>query len=1278
MSNKTFNVSAEQVECTAPLPHRDLLLSLSPESHYSSSSLSPSPDSNSSKSNLSDREAGSSPDINMLECCLSDVSTLDNLCDTTVPPAMAFCDGSTNLNQTFIATPLNCSANFWNENLSLMNNHQKGPVRNHTFNENSMEGGDPVTSPDSAGRESHLGSCETSRRGSTENDCCSLSSGEMVIRSNSFYLEGQSHLIVSSLDESAIPQVVGVSAIPAESYLLSATLPDVCDILSERVRKEETGHPCLGKTFIQAEPPAEENNTSTSSSLIALPDENEGVFFMTFLCEKSPDQEKEAQFPAAAAAEAEVLICPVQVAPGQSKACGSTLSVAKDIDKNNKTSTPIHTTGSKKTARPSFSESPCVPGTLPKKWKQVSGSPLQPLVAGLHLASKVKTREIKKFPKSDFSKIKSKVMTRNVHQMPGAGDASKHPPSQGNISKPAESHRGAAARGSPAKERSRAASVSADSKLSNDAPRPVGSAVDGHPSWANPHAVAVKCTTTELAASSQLADTVSEHAGNETFCFSSLEKSPDESRKPISKPTPKKGVSKKIEVRSGSAVGQDNPPALKPRPRCASESLSTASSLTREQKLTHRFSTSLTIPRDDNNLGKTRPGSMNCSDMNKQAVQSESTNREAEKSKTEVKRISLVVEPRVPSKSTGASLNDGKSRFRGGAEPSPRLARRTPLLQPPASSPRPATQSARQRQATVGRDDCKTSKGAEMAQLKQRSNNPGTQRIQATGGSILGSASTASNKPQPFRGPPPQTPTRSSLMGPPRTPASRLPRKTLGPCKSLGEASVSSELSEGARDTQVSGGAAQKQTPFKAAVLRARLIASPKRNTQAVAPTCKPAAPSIKGPQSSTVSPLKRTVSARLRLNPSQPVDKSKSKTSSRPQQPQQQQAPRPNQSTGPQDYVPAGAPEGGARNQSTEKLRGLLAACDRRFQAIAIVLQQTLSERDEATKHCRELSQELVNLRGELVSSAHSSERLEKEKDELRAALEDALHKLQEQHQKDLAEMEQRLQTFYQGEWDKVHLTYQEEADKCKAVMQEQIGELKADHEAVQLELENSHAQHLQSVKEQYDMSLEELRKLHDQELQALDKTLKDTGAALTGKIEALTAENNALLEKLTAEENRRKELADKCQKDSHTLYLEQELESLKVVLDIKNEQLHQQEKKLMEVEKLKEKNVKLDEGLKKVQQENEDLKARMDRHVALSRQLSSEQALLHENLQKESNVNKRLSMENEELLWKLHNGDLSSPRKLSPGATSPSHSFNLQSPRSSGLFSSPPVSPR
>ncbi|GAA6224297.1 microtubule-associated tumor suppressor 1 isoform X3 [Lates japonicus] len=408
-------------------------------------------------------------------------------------------------------------------------------------------------------------------------------------------------------------------------------------------------------------------------------------------------------------------------------------------------------------------------------------------------------------------------------------------------------------------------------------------------------------------------------------------------------------------------------------------------------------------------------------------------------------------------------------------------------------------------------------------------------------------------------------------------------------------------------------------------------------------------------------------------------VDKNKPKASSRQQHPPRQPS-QPNQSHGPPDVVPAGVSKDERKDQSIQQLKGLLAGSNCRFEALTIVLQKTLTERDEASKQCRELSQELVNLRGDLVCSIHSSERLEKEKEELRVALEDALHKLQEQHQKDVAELEQRLQAFYQAEWDKVHLTYQEEANKCKTLMQQQMGELKANHEAMKLELQNSHVEQLQCVKQQYEMSLEELRKVHNEELQSLDKTLKDAETTLSGQIQELTAENSALIEKLTAEENKRKELAEKSQKDSHTLYLEQELESLKVVLDIKNKQLHQQEKKMMEIDRLTEKNVKLDENLKKVQQENEDLKARMERHAALSRQLSTEQAMLQESLQKESKVNKRLSMENEELLWKLHNGDLSSPRKVSPTSTSPSpsHSFSFQSPRSSGIFSSPPVSPR
>ncbi|XP_041711316.1 microtubule-associated tumor suppressor 1 homolog A-like [Coregonus clupeaformis] len=360
--------------------------------------------------------------------------------------------------------------------------------------------------------------------------------------------------------------------------------------------------------------------------------------------------------------------------------------------------------------------------------------------------------------------------------------------------------------------------------------------------------------------------------------------------------------------------------------------------------------------------------------------------------------------------------------------------------------------------------------------------------------------------------------------------------------------------------------------------------------------------------------------------------------------------------------------------NQSLQQLQGLLAASNCKFQAIVVVLQQTLVKRDEAMKQRRDLSQELMTLRGELVCSSQSCDRLEREKAEVRGALEGVLQMMQEQHQTELSQLEERLRVFYQAEWDKVHLTYQEEADKCKALMVQQIGELRASHEALKLELETSHSEQIRCIKQKSEDSMEEHRKAHEQELQTLDKTL-EAEATLSGQIQELTEENTTLNQRLKAEEDRRRELAERNQKDS--LYLEQELESLKVVLDIKNKQLHQQDHKLMQMDKLIEKSVKLDECLIKVQQENEDLKARMDRHAALSRQLSTEQVMLQESLHKESKVNKRLSMENEELMWKLHNGDLNSPRKMSP--TSPSHhSLSLQSPRSSAVFTSPIQSPR
>ncbi|XP_029114746.1 microtubule-associated tumor suppressor 1 homolog A isoform X1 [Scleropages formosus] len=358
-------------------------------------------------------------------------------------------------------------------------------------------------------------------------------------------------------------------------------------------------------------------------------------------------------------------------------------------------------------------------------------------------------------------------------------------------------------------------------------------------------------------------------------------------------------------------------------------------------------------------------------------------------------------------------------------------------------------------------------------------------------------------------------------------------------------------------------------------------------------------------------------------------------------------------------------------QNLQLQQLHQIVASRTQGLEALAVVVQHISTQREEALKRKKELMLELVNLQEELVNSTSSCELLQQEKEELRVTLEGVLQKVQEQHQQDLADLEDRLKAFYSDQWEELHQAYQKEADRCRNLMQQQVDELRSRHEAQRSTVEASHAEAIEKLKEQYEASFEELRKAHEQEVQALNQTMKQAEITLTGQVEELMAENNTLYEKLKAEEERRRVLAEKNQKDSHTLYLEQELESLKVVLDIKNKQLHQQDQKLMQMDKLVETNVKLEESLKKVQQENEDYRVRMDKHAALSRQLSSEQAVLQQCLQKETKVNKRLSMENEELLWKLHNGDLSSPRKLSP--TSP-----FQSPRNSAAFSSHPLPPR
>ncbi|XP_024139903.1 microtubule-associated tumor suppressor 1 homolog A isoform X2 [Oryzias melastigma] len=1181
--SKTFSVSADELDSTASLHLGGRRFRLSSDGPC----MCLSTDSNSGNSILNEGGASRSPDASK-DCCFNGSSSEVNSQSDAYDQLYV----ASNMNQAFVFTPVN----------------ESDVKPNRTF-------------------------C----RGPSGMDSCSLSSGEMVMRSKSFCLQDQSLVVFSSLDGSSISPAQSGVTFSADS---PTSLPEVCT-------KESSAHPCLGVTFIQGDDVVPQNGENIGSSLVTLPSE-EGCLYATFICDTPTDVIKEVK-----CGETEpVPNFSLGTTPELYKTFVSSASAAQDDD-GIYTSTPNQNIGNKiLNDHPSLS--PCTeetssPVVQPAKRHQVFVTPRQRAAAGVTAAlSRVKMMD-----------VKSKTLRRGAPELNGQQKPLPH-------SFLSEVNRRAAAGLIHAKVKNTARVLSATSKTQNQTPGQVNAGV-GHLGAAvrqsckrkvvDVHNKSTTCvpdpnpTSSDGASAVQGSDGSSQSApapdpsalpGSPTSVASS-KKIPPNGRAAARTP-PRRDMSNKTAVKSGSAEGRDKAPGANTLPRSLSES---STLRPRRNKVTSlRVTTSFTLPNTEVTQVLLNDTNLSCPSQHKET-----------EDKREVKKISLV-KGQSKSMSAGAPLDPNKASSHSAL--SSGRARGASFSQPVPPSPRPNPLSARLKPVIHGRVEAKGSRTVPQSQQKD---NSGSQKAQAAEGSHPGIKSKLNGSPN-----------RPSVMGPPSTPVCRPPRRTPGSVKGSAERSVHNELGQRPRSTPVTGRAVSEQSPFKSAAFKDRLpSAHGKSSGPTLSGVSRPPASTTKAPDS-RISPLKRNIFSRsARLTSSECVDKNKTKVDSRHQQPQSSP---PNTRTGPQNVPQADVSQSKKKDENIRPPeQQQLTDSDQRFQALVIVLQKTLTERDEASRQRRELLQEQLLLRQELVSSVASCDRLEKEKEELRAGLEEALHKLQKQHQTDLLELEQKLQVFYQTEQDKVHLRYQEEADKHHTLMQQQIDELRASHEAVKLELESAHVQQLQCVHQQHEQTLEELRKTHSQELQSLDSSFKDAEVALF--VQELTEEKAELVKKLEVEQQRRRELAETSQKDSHILYLEQELESLKVVLDMKTEQLHQQEKKLMEFEKLTEKNVKLDESLKKAQQENEDLKARMERHAALSRQLSTEQAVLQESLVKESKMNKRLSMENEELLWKLHNGDLSSPRQTSPSSPPPG-SFCFQSPRSSGLYSSPPLSPR
>ncbi|XP_020932762.1 coiled-coil domain-containing protein 69 isoform X2 [Sus scrofa] len=182
--------------------------------------------------------------------------------------------------------------------------------------------------------------------------------------------------------------------------------------------------------------------------------------------------------------------------------------------------------------------------------------------------------------------------------------------------------------------------------------------------------------------------------------------------------------------------------------------------------------------------------------------------------------------------------------------------------------------------------------------------------------------------------------------------------------------------------------------------------------------------------------------------------------------------------------------------------------------------------------------------------------------------------------------------------------------------------------------------------LEKEHEEALQVLRASYEQEKEALTHSFQEAKAALQETIDGLTAQLEAFQAKMKRVEESilsrdyKKHIQEY---GSPSQFWEQELESLHFVIEMKNERIHDLDKRLILTETVKEKNLLLEEKITALQHENEDLHARGHNQMVVSRQLSEDLLLAREALEKEIQLRRQLQQEKEELLYRVLGADAS-----------------------------------
>ncbi|CAL8269583.1 unnamed protein product [Boreogadus saida] len=862
MSNEIFGMSADHMgNMNGSLSCGGLPLASGYHNDSTASPETTTPCSSTSPSNLGDLDGNSSPDDYVLACFETD-SHVDSPC----PKPNRFSEVRMNLHKACFTPPVKDLVNALNQSISLM-----GSAEGNFLYKNYGDGGDDhraLPSPESMEGPRPLGSREASRRCSSENNFCSLSSGEFVMRSNSFNLGEEELPVLTSQEELFMSPLLQVECpgLQDKKYMEGFTVEETNSAYSNMMKWHL----------------AEKEEFNTANLHVTLPIEMKLDFLSTFLSD-SVNSEADQEAPPSAEASAEVgkpSNLNATFVASQQMNCTTFVdptAAGHDSAPKAQTSTPLLNLGNSFSllffSGSPFSGSTDSPALCPPQGLHIPPTRKPPRVARLSSIKAVKT-DIRTFPKPDYSSVKSKITTRLSHQLATPAKAMLPKSSKMNgCAKPSQVNLKALNKVATAKLPHTAAAVSQttasiwvpkeECAVTGDMQKTFSQSDGEDVSAANPsqhvplsisedaegvskgslsnslgtgNEDATSALSAELSPCSVQAASGQEvtcppkrPSFNKTFCSSLPLQTPDKHDDP--KPS--------IKVSHRNGVGSGSPLAR----RQSVDSLTSQHRAAREKRRTSSSSVF--------NLSSAAQTSASPRSRNLSNKQDEVEMETPEGTSREFRKISLVAESPTSKVADASGSPCDQSKSGPGGRPSPRQSRvlsasRLIALSP---GPRPLPVSSRQRLQGISGA---IQRATDLLQLKQRIPTAHPKAL-ATDKPTMGAPNTRT-KPATNGVRPLQTASRP----PPATPA-HYPKT---PFPGRGTVLKAGDLSDRSRSTTV---APLRNGSFRTVGLKTRLLAKPPGDPEpTLAPSCKSAASSKPGLARKLVCPPRRSISSRI------------------------------------------------------------------------------------------------------------------------------------------------------------------------------------------------------------------------------------------------------------------------------------------------------------------------------------------------------------------------------------------------------------------------------